>query len=223
MIRFYSFKRSFLAVLLGCLSLLTVKAEMITGIWHSSHENFAQISILEEGRHFKIQAFRRCEAGYCSWSETVLENNVASFRSASALIDMEIQNRGNTLEALVVIQRFDQHGAHYEESQIIFERIEQAMPTRASSHANGVIFGQATGPAKQAASIFDVSLYGPDSEEHLLAVQSLHRGFQFDHLEDGLYYLHINPTNGSAVMVKSDLILIRIEKGRQYKVDPELY
>jgi hypothetical protein len=96
-----------------------------------------------------------------------------------------------------------------------------ANPLVASAHS-GSIHGQAIGPAQAMASLFQVSLYGPDEASRFHSTQSLHEGFSFEHLRDGTYWLFVEPRGSTGVEATPDRNLLRIEQGRMIELPIEL-
>lgn len=96
-----------------------------------------------------------------------------------------------------------------------------AAPSEPSAEA-GSIKGEATGPARAVASLFQVSLYGPGDASRFHSTQSLHEGFFFDGLRDGTYWLFVEPRGSTGVEASPDQKLFRVEQGRVIELPIEL-
>ncbi len=97
-----------------------------------------------------------------------------------------------------------------------FTTYSKVIPTNKSNKSLGMISGKAIGKAKSTASIFQVSLYGPDDNRHFVSTQSLGKdgGFSFDQLPDGEYWLFVEPRAGTIVQAFPSQIKITIREGK---------
>lgn len=227
----------FLAVFFGFLVNLSLlqadHAEEMMGAWLSDDPRFARLEIRVVDGTTRVQAYRRCDEGYCPWSEAHLQGvaNMSSqpanptvryqaqFHLASGPVNMTFRPEGQYLSVKVSAQTFGIDGPQQQESWLTFRRSPQASERLESEVSRGVIQGQATGPARSTASLFHVTLYGPSQPKRFVATQSLHQGYRFEGLSEGIYWLAIEPRGETTIEPSTTWQLIRVEEGQPVSFD----
>ncbi|MCI4667761.1 MAG: hypothetical protein MRZ79_06335 [Bacteroidia bacterium] len=92
------------------------------------------------------------------------------------------------------------------------------------SSSRGTIKGEAVGKAKSTASIFQVSLYGPDNNHNFISTQSLGKdgGYNFDSLKDGEYWLYIESRGNTIIEAFPAVQKVMIQNGNASVINIEL-
>lgn len=90
-------------------------------------------------------------------------------------------------------------------------------PENAESSIYGSISGQAYGAAKSTATIFQVTLNGPDNPRQIYATKGFGsaRAFQFDQLPPGRYWLQVSSGAGTLIKAFPNQQEFYIEPGQQ--------
>jgi hypothetical protein len=160
-----------------------------------------------------------------------LEPLQVSLQAAYGQADLRMTLEDESLLVEVSLTYVHAGGLTQERRQLVFMRqgtatadpIQADSPSQAASPVNaGVIFGEATGPAQHIASIFQISLYGPDEASRFHSTQPLHQGYRFEHLPDGLYWLFIEARGTSAAQAEPSRKLIQMEAGQSIHHPVEL-
>jgi len=213
-------------------SLRASEGSWVVGTWASDHDYFAQIRISVQGDRAVAQAYRRCDQGLCFWAKSSLrgfsrvgqdENTQFSafFEAASARYEMTLYREGSHLVADVAIITFGADGPEDHQAHLVFRRSQAHL--RVSPRADqAIISGKPIGPAQGTASLFQVSLYGPDDRERFVRTESLHNGYRFEDLENGTYWIYIQSRGSTGVMVKPERQLITIQEGKPVQQNIEL-
>ncbi len=205
----------------------------LLGAWETNYDQFARLEIAGTGDQLQVRAYQRCGDDFCFWSEAnVKEWTVASeviaidapyhaaFYQASGQFEMTFIPRGNVLEVTIKSETFDHEGPHYQELTL---RYYKSQPTGLQSSAStGAIYGKPQGAAQSTASMFHVSLYGPNESTTFISTQSLFGGYHFEGLADGIYWLSVEPRAETAVVPSTNRQLIRIENGAVVEFDVSL-
>lgn len=82
----------------------------------------------------------------------------------------------------------------------------------------GSIAGEAYGTAKSTATIFQVTLTGPDDPQRYFATKSFGpaKAFQFDRLPPGRYWLHVGTGAGTMIQALPNQQELYVEPGKNY-------
>lgn len=88
----------------------------------------------------------------------------------------------------------------------------------ASSTMLGSISGEAFGAAKSTATIFQVTLYGPDDPKQYYATRSFGSAaeFHFDKLPSGMYWIQVSSGAGTIIKALPAQEQIFVEQGKNY-------
>lgn len=91
----------------------------------------------------------------------------------------------------------------------------------AEASALGIIGGEATGPARGLANLFQVALYGPDDKSKFISSKPFgwSGSYTFDELPEGTYWVIMRSTTNTPVKVSPRKKRIRIRKGSTYTLD----
>jgi len=168
------------------------------------------------------------EVSEASQSESVKPIEVSLF-AAYGQIDLRLRLADDYLTVKAYATIMSTTGPQETQHEWLFTRSSPrggdagayAMPS-ATAFETGSIHGQATGPARAVASLFQVSLYGPGDASRFHSTQSLHDGFSFEQLRDGTYWLFVEPRGSTGVEATPDRTIFRVERGQMIELPIEL-
>ncbi|MEO0898328.1 MAG: hypothetical protein AAFY71_18085 [Bacteroidota bacterium] len=211
----------FLAILfLG----LNLKAEetSLKGIWKASDDRFPQLHITESGNEVqitaqggflkgKVQSVRM--TSFAGGMSTKLQ---VSFPYGKNSLTLNLRQLGKSLQASWIQSNVD--------GKALYAVYSKVTRQTASVSRKGKITGNVFGAAKSTASIFHVSLYGPDDSQRFISTQSLGKseGFDFSQLEDGEYWMYVEPRGETIIRAFPSAQKVIIEKGEAKKILVEL-
>lgn len=248
---FIYFKMTTLKLFIYSILLLTVtwssvhanEFERYIGTWTNHNSEVPKISISIEGSHLMVRAWGKCDNSVCDWGQVIAEpfsqviptsnrgNSraiTATFRHSLGETKLILQNHGSRLSAqgiskLAVRGIADRFDYMYDLSA------SSTRSTYPSSNENkevvtGTIFGEAFGDAKSTASIFQISLYGPDNTNRFITSINFDQDktYAFEKLEDGVYWIAVESRGPSGVDAYPQAQRIKIENGVAIQVDVEL-
>ncbi|RMG29461.1 MAG: hypothetical protein D6730_03895 [Bacteroidetes bacterium] len=93
---------------------------------------------------------------------------------------------------------------------------EQFLSDSAKTLKKGIIVGEAQGPAKSLASLFQISLYGPDDKKAFVTTRpfDLKGQYEFENLTDGKYWIVLTNKSGTAVKVSPKKKVVEVKAGK---------
>lgn len=93
----------------------------------------------------------------------------------------------------------------------------------AESSLTSSISGEAYGAAKSTATIFQVTLNGPDDPRRFYAAKSFGaaRSFRFDRLSPGKYWIQVSSGAGTMIQALPNVKELVVEPGKNYISDVE--
>jgi len=144
-----------------------------------------------------------------------------SLFTARGQIDLQLSRQEDLLSATAYLTMVTGQGLQESQYHLSFTRRvagswEQAETSISplSASRGGNVQGKAIGPARQAASLFQASLYGPDDPNRFYSTQSLQGDFRFQHVPEGTYWLFVEPRGTTGLVVSPRRKLIRVHAGK---------
>lgn len=207
-----------------------------TGQWVNQDAAVPKLSIIEESDGVYVQAWGKCGTEICDWGIVEAEayglisqgnNNTtltATFEREDRQVLLVLSSDGVKIEAKMVSMNNFGLGTEHAIFSYAKEKRGEAVNEAAKTSSLGSISGEAMGMAKTTASIFHISLYGPNNPNLVQGMQyfSTDRTYSFDELEDGTYWLIIDSRASTGVQAFPDYQEIVIREGKAYHQNVEL-
>jgi Mn-dependent DtxR family transcriptional regulator len=215
-----------------CLNLLlgpTASAQ-ISGEWINTQKGsvLSEITILEESGRLYIDPKGSCQG--CNTGRKAVVSATRTSQGVESSLSSIYQINGEEVRILaslsdhkltVKLQQKTTHGGeiHSENFLYTFEKKDNT-----NKKYSGSISGSVIGRARSTASIFQISLYGPDNGNRYVSTHffSRDRTYKFENLPDGTYYVTVESKGSTAIVASPDFAKITVENGKAYVQDVEL-
>lgn len=165
-------------------------------------------------------------ARVADWETTEPQPIVISLLAASGQASLRITPEADYLVVEASLTYLQADGPRREVHELVFTRTEARgnfdLTASDAGTATARIEGHPTGPAQHVASIFQVSLYGPNEASRFHSTQSLHEGFRFESLPAGTYWLFVEARGSTGVEVSPSRQLIQVKPGQTLTLPVEL-
>lgn len=208
------------------------------GIWINADAVIPKLSITIENNSLFVGAWEKCNSGSCYWGSveakafTRTSSNQLGILRADYQLDhghalISLQPTGNQMKAVIVLSNPSVGSKSTMEylykKEINHTSYTDVTPVVEKPKSLGAINGVVFGPAKSIASIFHVSLYGPDNGNKLVKSQHLKtKSFSFDGLPDGKYWLMIDSKGHTGIQAFPRYKVITIQDGKEITQNVEL-
>ncbi|MEL7340308.1 MAG: hypothetical protein AAGM67_07470 [Bacteroidota bacterium] len=211
------------------------------GRWTNENAPISELKITEEGGEMYIQVWETTAEGKQDWGKIkaerydrvsqreMLPTLTATYELADRQVLLVLSSNGKDVEAKVLsfshqsLQTDHAVYQYHKTKQVSTENIASKSLEAARSHS-GQIVGKAMGMARSTASIFHLSLYGPDNPNHVQGTQtfSSEKTYEFSNLPDGTYWLIVDSKAMTGIEAFPAFQEIVIENGKSYVLDVEL-
>lgn len=210
----------------------TLSATQYAGVWVQPQASIPRLVITEENGQLIAEAFSPCGGAVCPLGATLLEAE-----GSQQWLKGEFENAGGSY--IVSLLPGSETQLYAEITYVSPSGITEAAATKfvytrssESSEATyapsdldrGMIYGKVFGLARSTASLFHVSLYGPDDPNLFVSSQSLGRekAYRFDQLPQGHYWLFVESKGPTVIRAYPAMSEIEVMGGEGKVMDVEL-
>lgn len=221
-----SLKRHISLALVICLNLglshgVHAQAELL-GRWLPANAELPQLYVHANANGLWVDAERACFLGDCgtlssaSFTQRVAHQSnpklSVSYRLPTGTAYLSLQIMGQRLIAYWQIETVEGRHAFDE----VYHRALAPTRTRSTVMGGGSIQGKAIGSGQSTASLFSVSLYGPDNPRKFVKNQPLgrYRNYRFEGLADGVYWLYVESRGHTSVQAFPSRIQVAVQNGQ---------
>ncbi|WNJ18064.1 carboxypeptidase-like regulatory domain-containing protein [Pontibacter sp. G13] len=200
------------------------------GVWHNTHAVIPQLEISTEGAQSYIRAWYQGEPSQDLGVQSLVSNPsfpqsyIGTFEWGDKHIIIQLLPNGKELKAVIEVSTPNPSGAG---NMTTFSCAYQRAATpvsNATTSQMGSISGKVVGQASSMASIFQISLYGPDNGRQLRTSQPLttDKNYKFENLPDGTYWMLVESKGSTIIQAIPELTEIIILDGKATFQDVEL-
>lgn len=206
-----------------------------TGVWINTQAGafLPEIEVLAENDLLYIQAKGNCAGEDCEWPKTeAMPVSFASegrsdasisvvYRIADREVQIEMAPSGEEMTVRVkdmLIKDDEKISKNY-----LYTFLKKNQSTSESS-VLGSISGSVFGNAKSTASIFRISLYGPDNGNQYITTHHFSQGkeYRFEHLPDGTYIVMVEARGSTEIEANPSFAKVLIKNGEALTHNVEL-
>ncbi|MEM6343558.1 MAG: hypothetical protein AAF927_06740 [Bacteroidota bacterium] len=214
-----------------------------TGNWSNEEAPISDLQITMQGDEVFVQVWENTEEGKQDWGrvraerydrvgqDNQLPTLTATYELNNRQVLIVLSSNGYKIEAKLVsfshASLETEHAVyHYEKvgktKSVVVEKTKDA-EVSTNTHS-GQILGKALGMAKSTASVFHLSLYGPDNPNQVQGTQTFSREktYEFSNLPDGTYWLIVDSKAMTGIEAFPAYQEIVIKDGKSYVLDVEL-
>lgn len=203
----------------------------LSGKWINTQKGSAlsEITIIEENGQVFVDAKGNCQA--CNSGRKMATPASRAAQSGNQGISSTYQINGISVDISAVLSGDNLTVRMQQKNQVNGEiHSENYLYSFIRPDGNGArvysgsISGSVTGRARSTASIFQISLYGPDNGNRYVTTHffSQDRNYKFENLPDGTYFVAVESKGSTAIMAYPDFAKITIENGKAIVQDVEL-
>ncbi|MEZ4826405.1 MAG: hypothetical protein R3C61_08940 [Bacteroidia bacterium] len=203
------------------------------GVWVNAQTGsfLPEIEIFAENDGLFVQAKGNCVSEDCQWQKTeafpvsfAADGNTgamikAAYHSNEREVQIEMEPEGANMLVRVkelVVTEDEKIARNY---LYTFLRKNQA-----ESHQTGSISGSIFGKARSTASIFRISLYGPDNGNQYISTHHFSQGqeYRFENLPDGQYFVMVESRGSTEIEANPSFARVMIKNGEALTHNVEL-
>ncbi|MEL6845241.1 MAG: hypothetical protein AAFP02_18705, partial [Bacteroidota bacterium] len=211
------------------------------GSWTNENAPISELNITEEGGEIYVQVWEKTTDGKVDWGKIKAERYdrasqreqlptlTATYELAERQVLIVLSSNGKNVEAKVL--SFSHQSLETDHAVYQYQKMKSLPVASATREAkktvaaySGQIVGKAMGMARSTASIFHLSLYGPDNPNQVQGTQtfSSEKTYEFSNLPDGTYWLIVDSKAMTGIEAFPAFQEIVIENGKSYVLDVEL-
>ncbi|MFK7926407.1 MAG: hypothetical protein AB8H47_30950 [Bacteroidia bacterium] len=213
-----------------------------TGSWSNEAAPISDLKITTQGEEIFIQVWENTQTGKNDWGRVQVDSYArvgqdndlptltATYELDNRQVLIVLSSNGQKIEAKLV--SFSHNSLETEHAVYQYEKVadienlivENEVEETVNLSYRGQILGKALGMAKSTASVFHLSLYGPDNPNQVQGTKtfSIEKTYEFSNLPDGTYWLIIDSKAMTGIEAFPAYQEITIKDGISYVLDVEL-
>ncbi|MEO0473549.1 MAG: hypothetical protein AAF206_28310 [Bacteroidota bacterium] len=228
---YFRFSLCFLTLILLSINLSASGIQTFVGLWENDEASYPLIEISQNDHGIRVQAWEKSEEGLQSIGTVEAEifervstrddaTLTATFHMHESQTLFVFSTNGLKVQAkTVTLSNLGRSARH---NLITYSKKDLA-PAPQTTVVSGMIFGSAVGFAKSTASIFHLTLYGPNDMQKVVQTVAFNqdKSYRFEGLPDGKYWLFVDSRGSTGIQAFPSYEEIEIEDGVPKKLNVE--
>ncbi|MDX2246684.1 MAG: hypothetical protein SF052_07915 [Bacteroidia bacterium] len=206
-----------------------------SGIWVNAQPGafLPEIEVMAENDLLFIQAKANCIGADCIWTKTealpvsfasegrTRESLRAVYYGENREVQIEMEPSGETMTVRVremIVKEDERVSKNY-----LYTFLKKQNSDSDAGHL-GAISGSVFGKAKSTASIFRISLYGPDNGNQYISTHNFSQGqeYRFENLPEGTYIVMVEARGSTEIEANPSFAKVIIKNGETFTHNVEL-